>query len=312
MTYFSDREFGKRPPTDEDIGEPIWIGLRAIINHRIEGGSFGIDYPDSCEDGRGPFGTDRHGFEAVMRAEIPTLPEQVLTNRFFGNLGTVEILDLIEFCWRHVGDTIKGTYHTFFEHSHLSFDRELGKFKFAEEVNRIFERNGLAYTLNSDGRIERLGPPVLNEELVSAEFVTGNSELDNILESARRKYLNPREEIRRDALLELWDAWERLKTTGEGSHKNDQISSLLDDAAGSAYPKFRERLETDAKELTLIGNTHQIRHTEVSQEKVEKGEHIDYLFHRLFSMMWLILRSRTVTSTTLIQPFSDEDDDLPF
>ena len=165
------------------------------------------------------------------------------------------------------------------------------KHKYSEEVNRIFSRNGLAYTLTDEGIIERLSPPVLSELLASAEFATGDSELDHILESARRKYASPREEIRREALLELWDAWERLKTTGEGSNKNDQISSVLDDAAGSAYPKFRERLETDARELTSIGNRHQIRHAELSQEKVEKGEHIDYLFHRLFSMMYLILKT---------------------
>ena len=167
----------------------------------------------------------------------------------------------------------------------------MGRRNFTEDVNRIFARNGLAYTLTSEGRVERPGPPVLREELASTEFVTGNSELDRLLESARRKFLSPNEEIRREALLELWDAWERLKTTGVGPNKKDQITSLLDDAAGSALPKFRARLETEALELTSIGNSHQIRHTEVTQEKIENGEHIDYVFHRLFSMIHLILNT---------------------
>ena len=34
-------------------------------------------------------------------------------------------------------------------------------------INRIFRRNGLAYELTAQGRIERLAPPVLREELAS-------------------------------------------------------------------------------------------------------------------------------------------------
>ena len=54
--------------------------------------------------------------------------------------------------------------------------------------------------------------------------------------------------------------------------------------------RFRERLETESLELTSIRNSHQIRHAEVTQEKLENIEHIDYLFHRLFSMIQLILK----------------------
>ena len=146
-------------------------------------------------------------------------------------------------------------YHDYWHHYDLSFDIELGRRNFTEDVNRIFARNGLAYTLTSEGRVERLGPPVLREELASTEFVTGNSELDRLLESARRKFLSPNEEIRREALLELWDAWERLKTTGVGPNKKDEITSLLDDAAGSALPKFRARLETEALESHCLNKT---------------------------------------------------------
>ena len=292
MTYFSDREFGQRPSTEEEIEEPVWEGLRALIVSKLEDGSFGVDFPDTCPDGLGPVGTDRGKFEAVMRAEIPNLPKNL-----FGYYGeesptTVDILDLLEFCRRHVAEAEEGSYHPFFQHFHLSFTRELGRQKFLEAVNRMLSRNGLAYTLTDGGQMQRLGPPVLREGLRSAVFNSGDWELDQILESARRKFSNPRAEIRREAVLELWDAWERLKTTGQGDNKGDQITSLLDDAAGLAYPRFRERLETDARELTSIGNNHQIRHSELTQEKVENSAHVDYLFHRLFSMIQLILKTR--------------------
>ena len=293
MTYFSDRELGERPRTAEEIGESIWGGLLVIIGSRIEDGSFGVDFPDICPDGYGPIGTDMPSFEAVMRAEIPDLPEDTT---FRANLGgppkTLHILDVLEFCWLHVGEPIPGSYHGFFQHRHLSFDRDLGRYKFSEAVNRIFSRNGLAYTLTDEGQIQRLEPQVLREELAAVLFHSGDGELDQILGSARRKFSNPREEIRREALLELWDAWERLKTTGQGADKKDQIAALLNDAAGTEFPKFRQLLEKEALELTSIGNNHQIRHTETWQEKVEQTEHIDYLFYRLFSLIQLILKTK--------------------
>ena len=227
-----------------------------------------------------------------MRAEIPDLPENLFRYNLDGPPETIEILGILEFCWHHVGEPIPGSFHSFFQHSHLGFDRDLGQQKFSEGVNRIFSRNGLAYTLTGDGQIQRLGPPLLREELASAFPHSGDWELDQILESARRKFSSPREEIRREALLELWAAWERLKTTGEGANKKDQISDLLDAAAGTGYPELRQRLNSEALELTSIGNFHQIRHTAIGQEKVEWVEHIDYLFHRLFSMIHLILRTK--------------------
>ena len=295
MTYFSDREFGERPRIHQDIGERAIDGLRAFVDTKIKDGSFGVDHPLSCPDHLGPIGTDRHKFFTAMRAEIPNLPDSPtdpLANSLDGPPCTIDVLDMIEFCWRHIGDPSYGSHHDFFQHYHLTFDREAGQQKFSEEVNLIFSRNGVAYTLTEEGRIERLGPTVLHEVLTATYFLSGDVELDQLMETARRKFLDPREELRRESLLELWDAWERLKTTGEGPNKKDQITFLLDNAAGSSFPKFRERLETEASELTSIGNNHQIRHTEVTQEKVESSEHIDYLFHRLFSMIQLILQNK--------------------
>ena len=128
--------------------------------------------------------------------------------------------------------------------------------------------------------------------MASAHFQSGDVELDRLLETARRKYLSPRGDVRREALQELWDAWERLKTTGEGAKKRDQISALLDEAAGPLSRQFHKHIQKDAIELTAIGNNLQIRHSEVGKEKVQKSEHIDYLFHRLFSMVQIILQTK--------------------
>lgn len=293
MRYFSDNEVGEIPRIHEEIDQVAWAGLRALLQTRINDGSFGMDYGIMCPDGSGPTGTDKNLFEEALRAEVRGLPELMWRDSSDGPPDTMTILDLLIFCWWHIGEPAQESFHDIFNHFHLSHDFRVGRHEFGEDVNRIFARNGIAFTLTEEGKIERLAPTVLREELRSAQFNTGDSELDGILESARRKFIDPHEIIRREALLELWDAWERLKTTGQGAQKVDQIKSVLDDTAGSEYPNFRIRLETEAKELTSIGNSHQIRHTEVTQEKVEKSEHVDYLFQRLFSMIQLILKTKS-------------------
>ena len=52
-------------------------------------------------------------------------------------------------------------------------------------------------------------------------------------------------------------------------------------------PSSVRRLNRRARELTWIGNNLQIRHSETSQERLAKGEHVDYLFHRLLAFIQL-------------------------
>ena len=113
--------------------------------------------------------------------------------------------------------------------------------------------------------------------------------LDEMLEAARHKILNRSVDVRRESLEKLWDAWERLKTLEPGRDKSESAGRLLDKAA--AEPTFRARLEEEARALTSIGNTFMIRHTETDKIPVADSAHIDYLFHRLFSMIRLLLKS---------------------
>lgn len=292
MEYFSEREEGERPRGNDQIGEISWGGIRALIRARIEDGSFGASYPETCPDGGGPVGTDESGFWNAVRAEIDGFEERP----WYGPAGepprTLDILDLVEFCWRCIGKPERRSYHDYFRHYHLTYDIDAGRAEFAEAINRIFRRGGLAYELKADGRIERLAPPVLREALGAAVFRTGDGQLDRLLETARRKFLDPGETVRRESLEALWDAWERLKTLGAGADKKAQVQELLDSAAGPSSPRLREALEREAKELTWIGNNLRIRHAETGQESLARSVQVDYLFHRLFALMLLILRER--------------------
>lgn len=284
--YFSDREQGPRPRTVEEISEAAWGGIIALIRARVADGSFGFGYPEECPDGRGTSGCHEDSFFLALRGEVPEIPLPLRPDKL---PPAVAILDLLEFSHRAVARPVQLDRHGYYGHHHLTFEREEGQAGFQEDVNRILARNGLAYQLGADGLVVRLAPAVLREALAAAIFRTGDAELDALLEAARKKYLDPDPTVRREALEKLWDAWERLKTIEPGKDKKATSTALLDKAA--VEPTFRGMLEADATALTRIGNTFRIRHSETTQIPLALNEHVDYLFHRLFAVIRLLLRT---------------------
>ena len=203
---------------------------------------------------------------------------------------TLLILDFIEFIYASVAKPIPGKHHDFFSHHHLTFDQQSGQEKFRATVNRIFSRNGVAFEMLSTGRIVRVLPPVLREDLKRTIFRTGDRTLDNMLDECRAKFSDRNPLVRREALERLWDGWERLKSLADPGDKKRSIKIILD--ATAAEPSLRARLEGEATELNSIGNSHLIRHSEVNQVPVIDVDQVDYLFHRLFAMIQLILRKK--------------------
>ena len=299
MDYYSDKERGTKPRTTENITHAVWGGIFALIKELISSGAFGNRYPDKCSDGAGTIGTDENMFSLAVKAEIsdiswPLKTEQQKTDGSSWGTepyvpDTVTVLDLIQFCYHSVAKPISLSHHDYFGHFHLRFDEDAGKEEFLAKVNKIFERNGIAFTLNSDGSIDRLVSPII-QEIFSAHFHTGDSLLDKMLDEAKTKFLNPHPEIRREAIERLWDCWERLKSIENPNDKKDSITTLLDKAASD--PDVRDMLEEEARKLTDIGNTFHIRHTEITQIRISDGAVLDYLFHRLFSMIQLLILKR--------------------
>ena len=289
--YFSERVVGPRPRNVETIDDKVWLAIRALILSRIRNGAFGAGYPDTCPDGPVVVGCDEDAMKAAMSAEVPDVPDRAWwSEEEMRRPTTLQVLDMIQFCWRAVGKPKTLDYHRFFMHHHLTFDVDAGRREFCESVNRVFRRSGLAFVLTEDGIVERTVPEELTGVAHVRRFETGDQELDAFLETAVRKFLNPKDAVRREALESLWDAWERLKTTGQGTDKKAQATDLLVRTAGSSSSKFYERLQKEAKALTDIGNELRIRHSERTQERLSESEHVDYLFYRLMSLIRLILR----------------------
>jgi hypothetical protein len=285
--YFSERELGPKPRTEDEIGAAVWGGLVAYINSLIDNGYFGDKFPEMCPDNDGVVGTNRSTMSMAVSAEFPELSIPLEASEKFP---TLFILDFLEFCHEHVAKPIQGRYHQFFGLHHLSFDVIPGQEEFRQRVNRIFSRNGITFELQSNGQVSRLAPPVVSGLLEQAIFHTGDQFLDSMLESARAKYLNPSLQVRLEALEKLWDAWERIKTLEYPADKKKSVNILLGKA--SSEPNFRERLDSEANELTTIGNNFMIRHTETTKTPILSSAHVDYLFHRMFALVYLVLGNR--------------------
>jgi len=299
--YFSDQERGPIPRTSETIAPAAWGGIVAAVTSAVQDGSFGKDFPDVCPDGSCVCGTDIEAFSRAMRAEIRGInwPLQTEVSEQQGWLSertpyapnSLDILDFVQFCHRHVSRAIRGSFHSFFRHHHLSFDRETGRTEFRDRINRVFSRNGVAFDLQSDGSIKRLAPPVLAEALQSHLPSTGDTSLDGLIEDARRKFYSPDQTVRKEALEKLWDAWERLKSLRIPGNKKESVARLLN--AASSEPMFRARLEQEARELTDIGNSFMIRHSEVQKVPINTHLDVDYLFHRMFAMICLLVKAES-------------------
>jgi hypothetical protein len=306
-SYFSDREQGAPARIKEEILPSVWGGIASAVQTAVADGSLGLDFPDVCPDGGGPIGTNFHNMFPALVAEVPGIDWPLVLNN---PPPVYSILDLIEFVHKHIGKPTQGSYHSFFNHHHLDYDRGEGQTEFRERINTIFARNGVAFELHavpsrtsagrargeSTGEIRRLGPPIVRETLRSTAFSTSDKELNAMLETARTKFLDTNPTVRREAVEKLWDAWERLKTILPGLDKKSGIKALLDNA--SPEPNLRAVLEEEAGKLTCIGNSFKIRHSETTQTPLQHDSQVDYLFHRLFALIWLLLRPPPANNKT--------------
>jgi len=287
---FTERHGMTEPRVKEELDVEATKGLLTVIKAKMGENLFAESFPELCDDSPNPpIGCDYDKLKAGLAAYKIIWPDDWPIRRDGNDEWPTDpqLFDLLEFLYEHAGLPHGYAWHSFFGHDHLTFDKEKGRAKFAEDINRFFERNGLAFDLK-DGEVIRIAPTGLQEVLATTVFKTGDAELDRLLETAREKFLNRSLDVRKEALEKLWDAFERLKTVEPGSDKKVTSKALLDKAA--TEPVLREHLEIDAKELSWLGNNLMIRHTEVGKPPIAESAQVDYLFHRMFALIRLLLK----------------------
>jgi len=284
--YFSERELGLPEQNQEQISKAAWGGIVAIIGILQTTEAFGATFPDNCADGRGCSGANGGMLFLTIQSDLPNLQWPVDADEI---PSVLTIMDLLEFCHRNIGKPIQHDYHSYQGHYHFSYDVIEGQKEFRQKINLLFARHDLAYELKESGEIIRLIPLTLQASF-RAKFNTGDNHLNEMLETAKIKYLSPNLKIRIEALEKIWDAWERLKTMEIAPDKKSSARLLLDRVTRES--NFRQLLETEAKELTSIGNNFMIRHTETTKIPIESSEQVDYLFQRIYAIIHLLLKAR--------------------
>lgn len=177
-----------------------------------------------------------------------------------------------------------------FVHGHFSVGNSLSAHVF------VFNAKILVPLVRDVRRLAELRPiaPMLAQAMGQLP-ASGDTILDGLLQDACERFRDPAPAARRDAVEKLWDGWERLKTLDVLGNKSVSVEALLN---GAAQPgsDFRTLLQIEAKTLTDIGNSFHIRHFETNREPLSWPEDVDYLFHRLYALVHLLLSARSRTS----------------
>lgn len=300
--FYSDRTIGPVPRLGEEVTAEVWQGLATLILRRVHDGSMAREFPYSgCPDSADAItGTDTQQFEIALhslvpnlRSESPPVPGVKSVFNIHHPPSTPVALDVVEFAGHYVAEPSGRLNIRLHLHEHLSFEpcsRRMGQDKFREEADKIFARNGLAFTIGDDMRVRRLGPPEARPVLSDFAPRTGDADLDAKLRAAHTRFLSRDPSNRLDALKDLWDAFERLKTLEPGNDKKASVQQLLAGAVPDAA--FRTRLDAEMTALTAIGNAFHIRHFERDRSPLPapSGNAVDYLFTRLLALIAYLLR----------------------
>lgn len=319
MAYFSDREHFNDRTLTGNISVKVWNGIASIVNSLINNNNLARDYPRLCLDGNGIYSVDEQLFYAGAKSIIPTID-------FLPNYGQIEpmplthfdsnpfeepsdsnfrieqfrydVLDFIEFVFKHINDVRNGKYHDYYNHYELIFlDTTLAKEKFVDDINEIFYRNNTAFKLCPNGEIQRIIDKQLNE-LIEESIEPQEETLCDFLDMAKTKIKSPKLDERQIALEKLWDAFERIKTVINPKDKNKSSDTLLDMVADGNH-SMKVVLDNECRKMTKIGNNcFIIRHSESDRAPIEKSEHLDYLFFRMYSLVQLLLTKIDIKSET--------------
>lgn len=280
-SFYSDRVNGAVARTHEELPEATSDGLQALVQRRIDADFLAEEFPSYCSDGNGIEGTNNFSIGPDITALVPGATWPLWEKE----PDDATLFDIIEYVGQRVSKPSNGHYHSFMRHYELNFDQAAGRAQFRAEVNQLLSRGGTVYEMNSQMQIERVGSAEVQTALRSLRPDTGDSTLDQLLETARRLYLSRNPADRASAIEKLWDGFERLKTLDDPSDKKRSISALL---AHISDPAIRALIDEEMSDLTKIGNSFQIRHYEVGKHPIPTDAQ-DYIATRMVSVIVYLL-----------------------
>lgn len=291
--FFSEKENGTVPQNNEDISCVVFNGIIGVFNEFKT--SMSAAFSERCQDNGMTVAFNEDLFKDSMLSLIPNFKISdygyITTINEYTDFDKYSLLDFIEYCWENIKDYEQKDYHSYFSHYHLNFNDKGMKNKndFSDKINRIFQRNGIAFKLNNTGAIERVLPAELDTVIKKYCRSGKDVELNKLIDLAIKTIIKPKLEDRQIAVEKLWDAFERIKTYHVGMDKKTSVMTLIT-ASSEGCNDFYSLLDSELKALTSIGNNFRIRHHETDKIQIKSGSHIDYLFYRMMSLISLLAK----------------------
>lgn len=284
--YFSERERGDPDRDEPEITDRFWGGFVSEVESLMAQGAL-EKFAEKCPDGGVIAQTDADALGRTFRAHLDIAwPLSAAETP-----STLDVLDAVEFFGRFVAAPADLFVHSYFRHNDVrSFDRQRGLLAYREAVNVLFRRCRHPFDVDDADppTVNRIPPSGLRELFTAGLRQTRDDQLNELLHVSRGKFLSPNAATRKESLEQLWDAFERMKTMF-GGEKRQSVQTLL--ARASADAALRQRLDDEMRALTAIGNDFCIRHHETTKAEITTSEHVDYLYHRMYALVSLLIRA---------------------
>ena len=262
--------------------------------------NLGHKYPDFCPENyigdNVICGVDVDALYTFLKYRIPSLfnsKNNLLIPEDTDDYDQYALLDFIEYIAQTMKTIVRGCYHKFSNHHHLSFSESYKDFeKYRSDINEIFTMTGLIYRLSKKRQIERITEAdyLVNEVKESCKELPDQGVKELLLE-AIDLYKSAKPSNHRLATEKVWDALERLKTIymKDGIDKKRSVNNVIEKMS-MGNSNYRTLFCDEFKHLTDIGNQFRIRHHETDRIDINDNRYYDYFFNRCMSIIALAIK----------------------
>jgi len=280
--YYSQRQTRTRQSPQSQLGRNLWVAFMTYLDRLSDQNYFCEKFAGSCSDGY-PMGRSDEAVASWMRQEFGVVQWPVARHDL---PNTEQILDFIEFFFRHVAKPTKSWDHDYCGHSHpTDYDGPKGRYEYTVEINAMLERFNHPYKLQK-GSIVRKGSETLDARIAAVELRTTDTHLLRLLGSALESFYDKSGAKKLEGLQSLVDAFERIKTL-EGQDKKTSVRKVI--GRLSPIDEIRQQFDEHLRKMTDLAIRYTIRHHESDKIILDDVAIIEYLFYSYYNLIRLIL-----------------------
>ena len=156
---------------------------------------------------------------------------------------------------------------------------------FQTSINSSLQKDNVPFHLTDRGLIE----PADSHEVLSTDILSSIEQvkepgIQELLNDAIERHMQPTLQAHLDAVEKIWDALERLKTYYTDFDKKTSVKKIVNDMS-CGQNTYEVLFEDEFNSLTKIGNSFRIRHHETDKIEINDIRYYDYFFNRCLSLI---------------------------